>query len=100
FSLSPGYVWGTAAAYSNVGPLSRRPESAKGSAAPVRLSNEPAHNQAPCSHGPSLPQGGKVVNSRFVSHTLLTLFASSALLTPLAVHAATPALLIDKPGAY
>src|SRR6266849_7785494 len=66
----------------------------------VRLSHEPAPNQAPCSHGPSLSQGGKTVKSRFVSHTLLALFAGSALLTPLAVHAAAPAMLIDKPGAY
>src|SRR6266852_5617708 len=51
-------------------------------------------------HGLSLSQGGKVVNPRFVSHTLLALFAGSALLTPLAARAAAPAMLIDKPGTY
>ena len=41
-----------------------------------------------------------MVKSRLVRHTLLALFAGSALLTPLAVHAAAPAMLIDKPGTY
>jgi hypothetical protein len=41
-----------------------------------------------------------VVKSRFVCHTLMTLLAGSALLTPLAAQAAAPAMLIDKPGAY
>ena len=50
--------------------------------------------------GPSLSEGGKTVKSRFVSYTLLALFAGSALLTPLAAHAAAPAMLIDKPGTY
>jgi hypothetical protein len=40
------------------------------------------------------------VKSPFVSAALLSLFAGSALLTPLAAHAAAPAMLIDKPGAY
>jgi hypothetical protein len=40
------------------------------------------------------------VNSRFFCPTLLALFAGSALLAPLAVHAAAPAMLIDKPGVY
>jgi uncharacterized protein DUF1565 len=41
-----------------------------------------------------------VVNSQFVRHTALALFAGSTLLTPLAAHAAAPAMLIKDPGAY
>jgi len=41
-----------------------------------------------------------VVKVRFVCPTLLALCAGSALLAPLAVHAAAPAMLIDKPGTY
>jgi parallel beta helix pectate lyase-like protein len=41
-----------------------------------------------------------VVKSQFFRHTLLALFAGSALLAPLAAHAAAPAMLIDKPGTY
>src|SRR5438105_15660938 len=51
-------------------------------------------------HGGTLSEGGKVVKLRFVCHTLLALFAGSALLPPVAAHAAAPAMLIDKPGAY
>jgi hypothetical protein len=40
------------------------------------------------------------VRSPIVSVTLLSLLAGSALLTPLAVQAAAPAMLIDKPGEY
>ena len=40
------------------------------------------------------------MKSPFVSAALLSLFAGSALLTPLAAQAAAPAMLIDKPGAY
>ena len=41
-----------------------------------------------------------MVNCQLVRHTMLALFAGSALLTPLAAQAAAPAMLIDKPGAY
>jgi hypothetical protein len=40
------------------------------------------------------------VKSPIVSVTLLSLLAGSSLLAPLAVHAAAPAMLIDKPGEY
>jgi hypothetical protein len=40
------------------------------------------------------------VKSPIVSASLLSLFAGSALLTPLAVQAAAPSMLIDKPGQY
>ena len=41
-----------------------------------------------------------MVNYRFVRHTSLALFAVSTLFVPLVAHAAAPAMLIDKPGAY
>jgi hypothetical protein len=40
------------------------------------------------------------MKARFVSITLPALIAGIVLFTPLAVHAAAPAMLIDKPGAY
>jgi hypothetical protein len=40
------------------------------------------------------------VKSPIVSVTLLSLLAGSTLMAPLAVHAAAPAMLIDKPGEY
>jgi hypothetical protein len=40
------------------------------------------------------------VNSQLDRRTVLALFVGSTLMTPLAVHAAAPAMLIDKPGEY